>query len=414
VKLHGLVITGTLLLILGGVGGWWILGQQIDTRIPYHTQVSPKDPQFIESIDFTNSIDSKSIDSINTKNSNIWVVWYGDDTAVYRLQVDAIKYKDLYSTLRQTLVQDQIRLESIASSHISATLAPIFARLPSRITPFLDNLFSITNNAILIQVAIGFALEAVQKHTSENITQVRETTRILLANKIVKEFRESVLLPGFTLRALRSASSRSFALLRQDLLENCDRYDRAFRNFVLNASGTVESREEKLGWKPDPSWQQGNATFLSLCPELRRPNIGQISDTPLIEAFAAIEKMIHAQALELVRPLADAAVDIAIQSNNTTNTLITYGLPSGISRFLGSTLNSIAFTWTIVKKAFDNLGGSQSRKRFASGILASLNGLKTDSVQRLHSVYRTFISAKIERIGLNLAARSEGVWSRNP
>lgn len=246
-KLHGLVIAGVLLLALGVVGGWWILGQHIDARS-----------------NIANESSRKGTKATNTKDLGIWVVWYGDDTAVYRLRVNSVAYEDLYATLRQSLAQDQMRLESIAGGHISAMLAPIFAGLPARIEPFLDDLFSVTNSASLLGKALGFAIEAVKEsnHAPEQITaQAQETTRTHLADEVVIGFRDAVLLPGFTLRALRGASGRAFSLLRQDLLENCDRYDRAFRNFVLSTAGTVESREGELGWRPDPSWQQGNATF---------------------------------------------------------------------------------------------------------------------------------------------------------
>jgi hypothetical protein len=360
-------------------------------------------------------------ESAKTKDLGMWVVWYGDDTAVYRLRVNSVAYEDLYATLRQSLAQDQMRLESIAGGHISAMLAPIFAGLPSRLEPFLDDLFSVTNSASLMSKAVGLAMDAVidaakiANKTPEQITvQAGETTRIRLADQVVTGFRDAVLLPGFTLRALRGAGSKAFLLLRQDLLENCDRYDRAFRSFVLNTPGTVESREGELGWRPDPSWQQGNATFLSLCPELRRPSTEQMSDTPLIEAFAAAEEIVQAQALELVRPLTDTAVDVAIRSNATATSLNWYGLPSGLANFIGTGMNSLGATWTIVEKMFDKLGGTQGRERFAAGLLATLKGLETDSIQRMHSGYRTFVTTEIERIGLNLAARSEGVWSHHP
>ncbi|KOR28869.1 hypothetical protein TI03_03700 [Achromatium sp. WMS1] len=236
-KLHGLVITGILLLALGGVSGWWILGQHIDAK---------------SGIGRSPAQNAKT----TSKNLTIQVVWYGDDTAVYRLRVNSVAYEDLYATLRHSLAQDQMRLESIAGGHISATLTPIFKNLPERIAPFLDKLFSISNSASLIGQALGFAIEAAKtsnKASKHLITQVRETTRTKLADQVVKEFRDNVLLPGFTMRGLRSASGRALALLRQDLLENCDRYDRAFKNFVLTAHGTVESREEGLGWRPDPS-----------------------------------------------------------------------------------------------------------------------------------------------------------------
>jgi hypothetical protein len=134
----------------------------------------------------------------------------------------------------------------------------------------------------------------------------------------------------------------------------------------------------------------------------------------LIEAFAAAEEIVQAQALELVRPLTDTAVDVAIRSNATATSLNWYGLPSGLANFIGTGMNSLGATWTIVEKMFDKLGGTQGRERFAAGLLATLKGLETDSVQRMHSGYRTFVTTEIERIGLNLAARSEGVWSHHP
>ncbi|KOR30788.1 hypothetical protein TI04_04095 [Achromatium sp. WMS2] len=396
-KLPGLAILGLVLLALGGVSGWWILSQNtIDIPIGIATHDK-----------------SKSMPG-GTKNSNAWLVWYGDDTVVYRLRVNTLAYDDLYASLRQSISQDQMRMESIAGSHLMAMLSPVFAELPPRLEPFLDNLFNISSSASFLSQALSVANAAVANSdqlAEDKAIQARERARLSLANDVVVRFRDSVLLPGFTLRALRAASNRAFLMVHQDLLENCDRYDRAFRDFVLKTTGTVESRDGDMGWRPDPSWQQSNATFLSLCPELRNPNVSQLADTPLIEAFTSVEDVVRAQALELVRPLTETSVNIALRTDSIANGINSLWIPHSLADPVAVGISSVTSVWTLTSQALNQLGGAAGRERFNTGLKATLDGLQTDSLQRLHSLYRSFIATEVERIGLNLAARSEGVWS---
>jgi hypothetical protein len=144
---------------------------------------------------------------------------------------------------------------------------------------------------------------------------------------------------------------------------------------------------------------------------LRRTDAGQLSDASAMAAFAAVEEAVRAQALELVRPMAETAVGVAQSANGIAASLGGYGLSSGWARPLASCLGYLTSSWTLMARALDRLGGSQGRERFAVGLQATLDGLQTDGLQRLHTVYRGFIATELERIGLNLAARSEGVWS---
>lgn len=406
-RLYGLLAAGLLLLFLGGLGVWWGMDRRLDTGRAA-TVVSPNSAATDKGVRLE-EVKGRPAE----QNAGIWVVWYGDDAAVYRLRVNAAAYGDLYAILRKSLAQDQMRLESIAGGHLYAELAPVFAELSPRLGPFLDDLFDVSSSASLLGRALDIAIETVRAANptlpaGQAADQAREQTRARLADEVVGRFRNAVLLPGFTLRALRGASGRAFVMLRQDLLEDCDRYDRAFRGFVLTTPGTVETREGDIGWRPDPSWQQGNATFLSLCQDLRRTDAGQLSDAPVIEAFAAAEEVVQAQALELVRPMADAAVEVALSTQGIADTL---GLSSAWTRPLATGMGYISSAWTLVRRIFDQLGGAQGRERFMVGLQATLDGLQTDGLQRLHTVYRGFIAAEMERIGLNLAARSEGVWS---
>lgn len=395
-KLRGLVITGMLFLTLGGVSGWLILGQNANV---------------VSNLNHTELV----ADNKNPKTSEpkMWLTWYGDDAIVYRLRVNAKAYAELYASLRQSLAQDQVRMESISGNHIAAELTPIFAELPPKLDNFLNGLFDITSSTTFLGQGLSVASETIktQNNSPEQIAiQVSERVRTNLADQVVTKFRDTVLLPGFTLRALREASGRAFAMMCQDILENCDRYDRAFQDFVLKTPGTVESRDGEAGWHSDPSWQQGNATFLSLCPDLRRSIAGHLSDTPLVEAFTAAEEMVHAQALELVRPLTETSVDVALNTAKTEASLNSL-LPASIASAIAYCVGPISSTWSLTKQALDQLGGVPGQRRLETGLKATLDSLQTDSIQRLHSLYRSFIAAEMERMGLNLAARSEGEWS---
>jgi hypothetical protein len=396
-KLRGLVIVGLLLLTFGSISGWWILGQNNN----------------VVSISGFTWFKDTTTDPI-TSQPKLWLAWYGDDTVVYRLQVNAVVYEELYSSLRQSLAQDQVRMESIAGSHLATELSPIFTELTPRLNRFLSELFEITSSAAFLSQGLSIASEILKTQNSQSnltTTEISDLVRAKLASEMVIKFRDTVLLPGFTMRALRSASGRAFSMVRQDLLENCDRYDRAFRDFILKTSGTVESRDGESGWRPDPSWQQGNATFFSFCPDLRRQNLTQLSDTPLIESFSVVEETVQAQALELLRPLTDVSMNVAIHSGYISDTLHVI-LPASISNTLAFGISALSSSWTLAKQVLDKLGGTLGKERLEIGLKATLDGLQTDSIQRLHSVYRAFIAVEMERIGINLAARSEGEWSK--
>ena len=394
-------------MLLGGLGVWWTA----DWRTGPQSEVVATAPNG------TQGTPSRKGTRISAApDGGVWIVWYGDDAAVYRLRVSATVYGDLYATLRKSLAEDQVRLESLAGGHLSAELAPVFAELPPRLEPFLDDLFDLSTSVSLLGRALSIAIDAGQRAdpiaTTEQVTeQVGEQTRARLAEEVVTRFRNAVLLPGLTFRALRGASGRAFRMLRQDLLEDCNRYDRAFRDFILTTPGTVETREGGAGWRPDPSWQQGNATFLSLCQDLRRTDAGQLSDSSVTESFAAAEDTVRAQALELVRPMADTAIEVALSTANITTALSTFGLPKSWAKVLATGLGYLLSPWTLTNRILDQLGGTEGRDRFMVGLQATLDGLQTDTLQRLHSVYRGFIAAEVERIGLNLTARSEGAWS---
>lgn len=331
----------------------------------------------------------------------LWLVWYATDIRVYRLQVPRPTYESFDTALRKAMAQDEERLLAIADGFLETEIEPVLATVPDQLNPFLERLFSLGNGAVMLHKALESAGTPAATLAS---------VQTQLAGEVVKSFQHSLVTADTTLAALRGAAARTFAWLRQDLLYNCDRYDRAFREFVLTSPGTVETMERKTNWRPDPSWQQSTATFLSLCEGLRRIDVGHLADTYLQETLVAATR-VQASAMEQVRPLAETAMGVEARTAAIRASWGELGLSRDWAQPLASGLSYAASSGSLLARLHQWWSRTQTRQAFATLLQAVLEQLRQDVRQRLHLAYHGFIEGEMGRIGVNLAVRSQGVWS---
>lgn len=331
----------------------------------------------------------------------LWLVWYATDIRVYRLQVPRPTYESFDTALRKAMAQDEERLLAIADGFLETEIEPVLATVPDQLNPFLERLFSLGNGAVMLHKALESAGTPAATLAS---------VQTQLAGEVVKSFQHSLVTADTTLAALRGAAARTFAWLRQDLLYNCDRYDRAFREFVLTSPGTVETMERKTNWRPDPSWQQSTATFLSLCEGLRRIDVGHLADTYLQETLVAATR-VQASAMEQVRPLAETAMGVEARTAAIRASWGELGLSMDWAQPLASGLSYAASSGSLLARLHQWWSRTQTRQAFATLLQAVLEQLRQDVRQRLHLAYHGFIEGEMRRIGVNLAVRSQGVWS---
>lgn len=331
----------------------------------------------------------------------LWLVWYATDIRVYRLQVPRPTYESFDTVLRKAMAQDEERLLAIADGFLETEIEPVLATVPDQLNPFLERLFSLGNGAVMLHKALESAGTPAATLAS---------VQTQLAGEVVKSFQHSLVTADTTLAALRGAAARTFAWLRQDLLYNCDRYDRAFREFVLTSPGTVETMERKTNWRPDPSWQQSTATFLSLCEGLRRIDVGHLADTYLQETLVAATR-VQASAMEQVRPLAETAMGVEARTAAIRASWGELGLSMDWAQPLASGLSYAASSGSLLARLHQWWSRTQTRQAFATLLQAVLEQLRQDVRQRLHLAYHGFIEGEMRRIGVNLAVRSQGVWS---
>ncbi|CAK0739669.1 conserved hypothetical protein [Gammaproteobacteria bacterium] len=342
-----------------------------------------------------------------------WVVWYGEDGRVHRQQVDAEAYTELQRSLRQVREEDLQRLIGLAAGYLRVDLQPVFTELSARGESFLVTLFDFGTSSALLGAALT-AAEKVRNPESgaekekEPLDSVREAT----AEEVVSRFRAQLLVPETTLRALRAAAGRSLALLRQDLLQDCDRYDRAFRGFVLESTTTMETLDATAGWQVDIAWRPETATFRSLCVGLRHTDPGvYLAESMLLETFTKADPPLRTEALELVRPIAETALELNKYSEDTTDSFSKWGLSRSWAHPPALLVSYVAHTKILARRVGERMNVRYKRPHLRETLRGILEQLQTDLTDRLKRTCNEFITAELGRVELGLAARGEGVWS---
>jgi hypothetical protein len=342
-----------------------------------------------------------------------WVVWYGADDRIYRRAASA-DYQELYFALHQSLSDDRDRLNALAWGYFKTELEPVLAELRPRLKPWLDDALGLGESFSRFGLALQNASEILQQKPvdlAENALVA--TLKKSLADGLVQKFRLEVLGAGATQRALRAAAERALSLLRHDLLQNCDRYDRAFRWFVLNTPGTVESLEDESAWYPDPSWQPTTATFLSLCEGLRHApaGVGIVAEDQLTQSFAAFEVKIFELALAHMENTAQSALQVAREQADYVTDLEDFGVTApwaGPPAWFAAYITS---PWRIGRTVWRGLGGSAVRAALTTDLAAAADHFGETLQRHLYQTGLDYLEAELERMTLGLAARSEGGWS---
>ncbi|CAK0758246.1 conserved hypothetical protein [Gammaproteobacteria bacterium] len=338
-----------------------------------------------------------------------WVVWYGEDGRVHRQRVDADAYAELQHSLHQVREEDLHRLTSLVAEYLRIDLQPVFDDLATRRDSFLVTLFDFGTSSALLGAALT-AAEKAQEAAGEKtpLDLVREAA----AEEVIDRFRAQLIVPEATLRAVRATAGRSLSLLRQDLLQDCDRYDRAFRSFVLESTTTMETLDASAGWQVDIAWRPETATFRSLCAGLRRTDPGIYLAEPLLqEIFANAEPPLRGEALDLVRPIAETALEITKYGEDTATSFSKWGLPRSWAHPPAVFMSYVANTRVLARRVGERLDVRRSRPRFRVVLQQTLDELQASFTDRLKRICNEFIIAELERIELGLAARGEGVWS---
>lgn len=337
----------------------------------------------------------------STPKASTWLVWYASDGRLLRLEIDPAAYAKLKAALTKTLVRDGERLAGIADSYLTTEADPLLAALPRRLDAFLDQSFGVGGNRDLLRVALqeagtpGASLDSIQARLAEHLEQA---------------LRRDLLTAGPTLKPLRSAATRIYLLLRQDLIDDCDLYDRAFREFVLASSGGVAILDQDGQWHPQPGWQWSSVNFMSLCTGLRRAEGGHLADT-FVQDAEALAPFLRPRIGPHLRPLAEAAVRVSQRAGTVQASLGGWGLSPDWSQSLAAGAGYLSASAPLLGELYQRLGDSEARRAFATLAQDALERFRRQVRRDLGLAYRDFIDGELERIKVNLAARDEGAWS---
>jgi len=340
-----------------------------------------------------------------------WVVWYGNNDQIHRQQVDSGAYRELRQSLHQARAQDQERLVALAANYLSIDLQPVFAEIVGRREPFLISMFDFGSSSAILGAALS-AAETAQR--SPNQEEALDQVRAAAATKMVDRYRDQLIAPETTLRSLRDAAGRSLELLRQDLLQNCDRYDRAFRGLVSSFPTTIETLDPAAGWQMDVALRQETVTFRSLCTGLREVDLGvYVVETVLREALTATDAVIYQEGLEIVVPIAQTALEIAKYIEANTDTFSEeWGLSREWARTPAKITSYISYVRILARRVGERLDVRRKRPRLRLTIQKKLDQLQGELMEHLKTTCNEFIATELDRIELGLAARGEGFWSK--
>ena len=353
--------------------------------------------------------DRTAADAATSEAARRWVVWYGDDDRIHRQQVDAGGYADLQHSLRHVREEDRQRLNNLADTYLRIDLQPVFADLAERRDAFGINLFGFSMSSALLGAALDAAEKVPPLTDADHALGLVQTAAV---DELVAHFREQVTQPELTLRALRAAAGRSLALLRQDILQDCDRYDRAFRGFVLESTTTMETLDAKAGWQVDIAWRPETATFRSLCTGLRYTDPGTyLAEALVLQDLAHAELPIRKEAIELVHTIATSAIETNRYTDDTTHSLSKWGLPQSWAHPPALFISYMANTRVLARR----IGEQLDRRRYLLPVReilrTSLDQLQADLTEHLKRTCDDFIATELDRVELGLAARGEGTWS---
>lgn len=343
-----------------------------------------------------------------------WVLWYGEDARIYR-RPSSPAYQELYHALHQSIETDRQPLEALLRDYVSQALEPSLAALPPRLEPYLAGELGLGASA----GRLGKALEVAATLEIETLDEEArpEALRHKLAAVLAGDFLRVVWEADAHPRALRAGAERALGLAREDLLQNCERYDRAFRWFVLYTPGTVEILEGERDWTPDPFWQPANATFLPLCLGLRQARAGA---GPAVEAvLTASRTLLETRVRELFQRIpallpVEAALAIGETRNRHAAALEGLGLAAHWSRPPARLSAYLTSPWTLGQALWAGLDDRATREALPAGLNAAMEETGERLRQDLYELGREFVEAELERMHLGLAARSEGPWSTTP
>jgi hypothetical protein len=339
-----------------------------------------------------------------------WVTWYGPDGRIYRRPItDA--YRELYAALQRSLAEDRLRLQLLSRRYLQREVEPVLSALGPRLEPFLERMASLTAGLDRLRQAVGSVPPGSADFASSAARE--QALQAALTEALVDAFDSRVLGGGAARRQLRTATGRALELLRSDLLQLCDRYDRAFRWFILHTPGSVWVLTEPDSWRPAQGWRAVEEAIPSLCQGLRLapagagPAVEQALDMTLDTLTVAVRTTFQPP----VRRTAQAAAELARQAQGYAERLRGLGWSADLawsSALVGAYLTS---AWTVLRTAWDGLGGDLAQTELAIDLGIALAAVPDTVRLRLHEILDDYVAAELERMALGLDARSRGAWS---
>ncbi|CAK0763290.1 conserved exported hypothetical protein [Gammaproteobacteria bacterium] len=339
-----------------------------------------------------------------------WVAWYAIDGRIHRQWVKVDAYEELRAALHQVQEEDRQRLTGLAAEYLRIELQSVLDDLNGRREPFLFTLFDFGTSSALLGTALSTAEQA--RAAGQDGTVAVDAIREAVSEEVIQKTRAQLLIPENTLRAIRAAASRVLSRLRQDLLQDCDRYDRAFQGFVLESATVMESLDTTAGWQVDLAGRPETATFRSLCEGVRHSDPGAyLVESAMAASFTNAENSLRPYSLELVRTLAETSLEVAHYTEDKAASFSSWGWPQNWSHGPAAVVSYFAYTKVFARRVAERLDVRRWRPYFRGVVQKMLEDLEADLIQRLKGTCDEFISSEMGRIELGLAARGEGAWS---
>lgn len=342
-----------------------------------------------------------------------WVVWHDNNGQIHRRPAGA-DYAELYAALQRSLDEDRIRLQVLGRDYLRPSTTPVLRRVEARLGDFMDQVGA--TGARLSR--LDRALATVVAQTPPELTPAQRHTHAqqALTEHLGDAFTTQVLDGSGSVLQLQGAAQRALGLVRQDILQLCERYDRAFLWFLLHTPGSVQVQGAEGKWQPARAWQPATASQASLCRGLRAAvaGAGPAVDRALSDSFTATRAAVREALYAYADATAETVARLADRQQRYRGALRQTGLPDGAARPLSTLAVYLRSPVSLLRASVGPVGTDPAYRGLGGDLEAAL-ALLSESVQlRLHTVLDDYIASELSQLSLALDARSRGPWSLAP
>ena len=332
------------------------------------------------------------------------VVWATAGGELLRTEMPASVHDEFVAALRAAQSQDRDRLAHLAEQRLRQDAESQIADTTARIPAFLDEIAGMQGQF----AAISGGFSALGTADGDTAASLSEKAAALLGERYVELYRQRVLRPELSLPALRAIAGRVAASVLGDLIRSCDRYDQAFRSFLVANATKVEVFNQDGRWV-GAEWKPAEATFRSLCQTLRAARTDEATfDEAVMRTIGDPAMAVHDIAREIAGPASDVVGGMSASYQKAFSVLSGYGLPQPVAK-----VPAVLWSYGVCSPALVShllrgpVQAPDFRKRIEAALTDATRAGMLEVLRGLDGNLMTFVDGELGGIASGVSARVE-------